>query len=393
VTRLVDVVNFNADASCLAAADWFPILEGGEGSPLCRWLSLFVELERKAVLGFVGGTIADMATFNPESIALINAHPRIFEIVLRPFSHDVGLLRTTHGFVLNASLGRAVSHREFRNVIEFFLPPEFMLSNAQVKLLADSGVAGVFLNPARFKDEVQSRIPALPYLLEGVLGSKLACVPFRGALTERYLDSLHAFEGDAWNRAVMEAGEARVFAWRDGESSFLLPDGLERERAWLAAESGEIRRESLGAALADLRFVPGEELPARCYRTYPVHSFSAWFKEFRMLGFLGRLDRIEARLDSLPADLRVIWLQAINSDVLSAVEKESPVVMLRSRPGGPQTRYTLERSERGFEGEDYMAILESLLQTPGGKEHLTTSDKPHLRKLRARIDYVRGLST
>jgi hypothetical protein len=270
-----------------------------------------------------------------------------------------------------------------------------MLTNAQVKLLADSGVAGVFLNPSRFTGEMQARIPAVPYLLEGVLGSRLGCIPFLGALTDQYLESLHAFDGGAWNRAVLAQDDARVFAWRDGESSFLLPDGLERERAWLAGESPEIVRESLDAALAGLRFAASEELPGHFYRAYPVHSFSAWFKEFRMLGFLGRLERIESRLDSLSRDLRVIWLQAINSDVLSAVEKESPVVTLQPRPGsggGANTRYTIARSERGFEGEDYLAILDQLIEAPGRLDELLTSTKPHLRKLRARIDYVRGLN-
>lgn len=377
MTRIVDVVNFNADASCLPAGDWLAFLEGGESSRLCQWLQLYVERGKPVALGFIGGALADMALLNPESIALINAHRELFDLVLRPFSHDVGLLRSARGFELNLDLGRRTLQREFGGALEIYLPPEFMLTAAQVKLLADHGARGVFLNPIRFRDE---RLPSRPYRVEGVLGSSLPCIPFRGVLTQSYLDSLHAFDGQAWTAAVLACGEERVFAWRDGESSFLLPDGLAREEAWLAGESASIQRERLSDVLPTLRF----EEPA-VTRGYPVHSFSAWFKEFRMMGFLSRLERIEARLDALTLEERVVWLQAINSDVLSAVEKDSPIVKLRDRPGGAEWPFTIWRSERGFEGEDCLALLEA------GLDHLR-SPGAHLQKLRTRIEYVRRLT-
>jgi hypothetical protein len=394
MTRLVDVVNFNADASCLAAAEWLAILEGGRHSRLCSWLNIYVALRRPVVLGFVGGAVADMATFNPEAIALINANPEVIELVLRPFSHDIGLLRSTAGFNLNLKLGRAVTRREFSHINDFFLPPEFMLTNSQVKSLADCGMAGVFLNATRFKEETRHRIPTVPFLLEGVLESSIRCIPFQGALTKEYLDALHSFDATPWNEALLATRETPVFAWRDGESCFLIPDGLERERSWLQGESPNIHRETLRTALAGLAFKAHDHLSVAAAPSYPVHSFSAWFKEFRMLGFLRRLERIEDRLDSLPSDLLVIWLQAINSDVLSAVEKDSPVVSLTPRigNGASPSRFTIWRSERGFEGEDYLALLDAALDAPNRIEYLSKSSKPHMRKLGARIDYVRKIT-
>lgn len=393
MTRLVDVVNFNADASCLAAGEWLAILKGGERSRLCQWLGIFAELERPIVLGFMGGAIADMATFNPEAIALINANPKVFDLILRPFSHDVGLLRSARGFIVNLNLGRAIACREFSHVNEFFLPPEFMLTNSQVKNLADNGSAGTFLNPTRFKEEISQRLPKIPFLLEGVLGSQLPCIPFEGTLTPAYLDALHNVDPEPWAEAVRSVGATRVFMWRDGESCFLVPDGIERERQCVAEEPSDIQRETLRGALAGLHFASSNELPADTSRSYPVHSFSAWFKEFRMLGFLDRLARIEARLDTLPKDLLVVWLQAINSDILSAVEKDSPVVSLSSFPGSrhAKTLHTIWRSERGFEGEDYLALLEAALESPDALDYIWMSTKPHFRKLRARIEYVRRL--
>jgi hypothetical protein len=394
MTRLVDVVNFNADASCLAAGEWLTILNGGKHSRLCCWLNIYVALRRPVVLGFVGGAIADIATFNPEAIALINANPDLIELVLRPFSHDIGLLRSTGGFNLNLKLGRAVTRREFSQVNDFFLPPEFMLTNSQVKSLADSGIAGVFLNATRFKEETRHRIPTVPFLLEGVLESCIRCIPFQGALTKDYLDALHAFDAKPWNEALLSAQETPVFTWRDGESCFLIPDGLERERTWLQGESPDIQRETLRTALVGLAFKPHDHLSFASPPSYPVHSFSAWFKEFRMLGFLRRLERIEERLDSLPKDLLVVWLQAINSDVLSAVEKDSPVILLTPQKGNgdAQSRFTVWRSERGFEGEDYLALLDAALDDPGRIKSLSESSKPHMRKLGARIDYVRRIA-
>ncbi len=392
--KLIDVVNFNPDASCLPAAEWLAILEGGAQSRLCRWLDLYVRMQRRVVLGFVGGAVADMAQLNPEAVALVNAHPDVFEVIVRPFAHDVGLLRSARGFKYNFQLGRDVICREFANVVEYFLPPEFMLTSAQVKLLADARVGGVFINPARFKDEIQQRLPAVPYLLDGVLDARLPCIPFHGRLTEAYLDALHAFDAAPWLGATESLPASRAFVWRDGESCFLIPEGLEREAAWLAGEQRDSRveRECLRDAIDGLEFLSREQLPDSAFRAYPVHSFTAWFKEFRMLGYLNRLERIEQRLADIPPDAGVVWLQAINSDVLSAVEKESPVVTLHGRDRLPDAarRFTILRSERGFEGEDYLALLEHLLEGSADLRAIEASSQPHLVKLRARIGYVRS---
>ena len=390
MTDVVDVVNFNADASCLPAGSWLEMLAGGADSPLCRWLRLYAERERPVVLGFIGGAVADMATLNPEAIATVNAHPKVFEVLLRPFAHDIALLRSTAGFAANVALGERTLRREFRRVVDYFLPPEFMLSSAQVKQLQDAGVGGLFINAARFKDELQGRIPESPYVLEGVLGSRLRCIPFAGALTDAYLRSIHFYDATPWNAAVAARGAA-AFSWRDGESCFLVPDGIAREAAWLDGEASTVRRRHLGDASRSLAFAE-PDARANAFRTYPPHSFSAWFKENRMLGFLGRVQQFEARLGEMSVDARVLWLQAINSDILSAVEKDSPTVRLADRPGDTTGRaFTIWRSERGFEGEDFLARLEALVERGEAGFMDDAFRRPHIRKLKARVDYVRAL--
>ena len=98
---VVDIVNFNADASCLPSSIWLEALKGGTNSVICQWLSLFIKNKRKVTLGFTGSTIADIKIFNPDAIKIINENKDIFEIILRPWSHDISLYRTDSLFIYN----------------------------------------------------------------------------------------------------------------------------------------------------------------------------------------------------------------------------------------------------------------------------------------------------
>lgn len=48
---LVDVVNFNADASCLSSKQWMEDLKGGKRSKFYQWLLLYVNKKKKYHLG------------------------------------------------------------------------------------------------------------------------------------------------------------------------------------------------------------------------------------------------------------------------------------------------------------------------------------------------------
>ena len=356
--QVVDIVNFNADASCLPASDWLSALKGGAGSSICRWLGVYVEERRRVVIGFTGATVADLVSLNPEAIAFVNDHADVFEVILRPFSHDIALLRSPAGFALNVRAGRAAIEKAFQHVMPYFLPAEFMLTNAQVNHLERSGVRGTFVNASRYKDELRSRIPDRPYFVRGTFSSRLRCIPIQGALGEAYLQALHLWDAGPWNKAVAAVPNEVAFSWRDGESFLFVPDGIDRERAWLQEESPDVHRATVAAVEATLDFQePGAEAAAtyQAYRSYPVHSFSDWVKEFRMFGYMERLAAVERRLDGFDGQARALWLQAINSDVFSSVEKDSPVIALRTAPQGePASReilWTIQRSERGCEGE------------------------------------------
>jgi hypothetical protein len=380
--RLVDVVNFNGDGSCLSSETWLQALRGGDRSLMCSWLRIYVDLRRRVSLGLIGATVADISAYNPEALALIREHPEIFESLLRPFSHDIALLRSDAGFTLNIRLGQEILSRELGAVVPAYLPPEFMLTNGQVALLSELGATATFINASRFRPEVQSEIPAVPYLVEGVLGKTLRCIPLDGTLTHAYLRSVQLFD-DSWNRAVTTGSGTLVGAWRDGEGAFFLPRGIERERAWLAAEDPSIERLFVRDILASASF-------DRHGGSYPVHSFSEWVKEFRMLGYVHRLEAVEARIETLSATEQILLFCAANSDVMSAVEKEAPRVRVRDEAGGSEREVILHRSCRGFEGEEFLAILEGWRTKPEVRRWLRDGGGAHLAKMRARTRAVGG---
>ena len=112
-----------------------------------------------------------------------------------------------------------------------------------------------------------------------------------------------------------------------------------------------------------------------------------------MLGYLRRLEGFDAT--ALSSDKLALWLQAINSDVLSATEKDSPVVQIHlkaaAESAGKVVSWTISRSARGFEGEDYLAMLERWDTDQAARAHADQSSKPHMQKLRIRMKVLRTL--
>ena len=394
MAKVVDIVNFNADASCLSSKWWLKTLDGGSGSYFCKWLQTYIDTEKKVSLGIIGATVADISSRNPEAISLINKHPEIFEIVLRPFAHDIALLRKKESFKYNIEIGQTVLNNEFGGYTNYFLPPEFMLTNEQVEQLNKLGIEGVFINPNRFKKEIKERIPEFPYEIRGIFDGKLPCIPFKGELTKSFLHGIHFFNAKKWNTTLKSSDFEYDFSWRDGESSFFLPDGNIREKAWLENESAEIQRVFLKDAIQHLDITSSKNLlKDKHYRHYPVHSFTAWMKEFRMMGFIQRLFAIEGKFDSFSKLEKSVWLQVINSDILSAIEKDSPRILIQDSPDQNKTvEHTIWRSERGVEGEEFLAILEQQVNMTGIRTLSQNPNQFHLTKLISRIEYIDRLS-
>jgi len=178
--KLVEVANWNFDASMLFAEKELSLMKGEYESEICKGLKTYVEHERKVNLGPTGATTRDLAEFNPEAIDIINENTNIFEIIPRPYSHDLPILRTDKGFEKNVTKGLEILEEYFENVnSEYFLPPEIMLTSEQIKILSDLGFKGTFIHKERYDPRIRKFIPDEPYIVEGVLGSELICIPFQ----------------------------------------------------------------------------------------------------------------------------------------------------------------------------------------------------------------------
>lgn len=384
-SKLVDIINLNGEASCLSSERWLDLLKGGHNSYLYQYFNLYVKHQKKAVLGIPGVTIIDIVQFNPEVIELINQHPTVFEIIVRPFVHDIALLRTEEAFELNLRLGIAILEAHFTALTPVFLPPEFMLKSEQVNILLDNGIATTFINPSRFSEESQKRIPKKSYNIRGSLGKEMQVIPFAKDLTKSYLNSLHYYKSASWNSFIHTQPTEIVYSWRDGESPFFIDDGIRREDTWLAQEDPKIKRLFLRDALKNLDVE--QEMKPTHYKYYPPHTFNPWMKELRMMGFLQRVYDLEKGISSMSNDELVIFFQTLNSDILSAVEKKSPVIKLQISPEDNREQvFTIWRTDRNFEGEDFLAIYTHFKQ-PNTKQYLENSALPHIQKLRKRISY------
>lgn len=383
MTRLVDIVNFNADASCFESQRWLLCINGGSNSQFCKWLSLYVRHRKQMVFGMTGATVSDLNMYNPEAIVIVNNNPDIFQVILRPYSHDIPLLRTAEGFRFNLAAGITVMKATFGSTSRYYLPPEFMMTNEQIYILAKLGMKATFVNASRYHADLAARIPDKNYNVRGILGSTLGCIPVDGELTQLYLRSIQLLDADEWNNAIDDMND-NLYLWRDGESSFLLPNGIEREEFWLTNCHAE--RVHLG----DEEYT--KVINSDMYQSYPIHSFSAWMKEFRMLGYLSRIVEIEKLLCKLPRVAQCLWLLAINSDILSSVEKHSPLIHLRlSARNGQKHPLRILRSERGYEGEEFLALLHKCILDGKNPCELMNPTAAHLKKAKGRIEHLESL--
>jgi len=372
--KLVDIVNFNADASCYSSAKWIEDLEGGKDSKFCRWLKLYTINNKKISLGLIGATIADIKYFNPEAIELINNNQDIFEIILRPWSHDIGIYRNNETFVYNVQKGIAIIENEFENISRYFLSPEFMINSKQIELLKQFDIKAIFINPNRYDGQIASRLSTVPYEVVSTNGTKMNCISINGISAKSFLKSMQLYDKNIWNNSIESIEENIFYSWRDGESSFLLPDSISREEFWLGYESEDIKRVFLNDI--EIKYVKTDELKKNLYKTYPIHSFLAWAQEMKMMWYIDTVSVIEKSFERLSCFEKAVFLQLINSDILASVEKKSPIIDIVIEKN--LTKFTIYREEKGFEGEEYLSILEN---------KKTNSTHEFLKKFQARRNY------
>ena len=376
---VVDIVNFNADASCLSSSIWLDALQGGTNSKICQWLALFVRNDKKVNLGFIGSTLADIKKFNPDAINIINDKKDVFEIILRPWSHDISLYRTDSLFIYNVELGFRTIKSEFESVSNYYLAPEFMITSRQIELISKMGIEAIFINPDRYQNDIKRRIIPTPHIVYGTSESTIKCIAIHGRTTQKYLSSCQLNDPKIWDKFIQDFPDDLIFSWRDGESFLLIPDGLSREKYLLQGESENINRKKLQSL--EINYEDSSLYDRSYYKSYPIHSFTAWIKEMKMMWYVDRIRKIENNFSKL-SDLQItLLLQLINSDILASVEKISPKIKLNIK--GVIEDFIIYRSERGFEGEDYLQLIDD--------PNFRNDSAPHIKKLIARHEYLKAM--
>lgn len=377
---VVDIVNFNADASCLSSGIWLDALQGGTTSKICQWLELFVSNNKKVSLGFTGSTLADIKKFNPDAINIINEKKDIFEIILRPWSHDISLYRTDSLFIYNVELGIRTIKSEFDSVSNYYLAPEFMITSRQVELISKMGIEAIFINPDRYQNDIKRRIIPTPHIVYGTSESTIKCIAIHGRTTQKHLSSCQLNDPNIWDKFIQDFPDDLIFSWRDGESFLLIPDGISREEYLLQGESANINRKKLQSL--EINYEDSSLYDQQFYKSYPIHSFTAWIKEMKMMWYVDRIRKIENNFSKL-SDLQItLLLQLINSDILASVEKISPKIKLKIK--GVIEDFIIYRSERGFEGEDYLQLIDD--------PNFRNDSAPHIKKLIARHEYLKAMN-
>lgn len=353
---LVDIVNFNADASCLSSDKWIDNLSGGKNSNFYQWLLLYVTNTKKISLGLIGATIADIKYYNPEAIKLINNHQDTFEIILRPWSHDIGIYRKNDSFLFNVKMGISIIEKEFENIARYFLSPEFMINSKQIELLKQFNIKAIFINPNRYDLQTASRILKIPYEVMATSNIKMNCISIEGISARAYLKTMQLYDQSIWNNCILNYENDIYYSWRDGESSFLLPDGIKREEFWLKNEDFNISRSFLNDI--NIKYLDNDKIENNYYKSYPIHSFLAWMQEMKMMWFIDKVNVIEHNFSDLTYNQKINFLHLINSDILASVEKKSPEIDIIINNNNE--KFTIFRQEKGFEGEEYLSLYYSL---------------------------------
>tara|TARA_R100001163_G_C5064012_1_gene201462 strand:+ start:1852 stop:3009 length:1158 start_codon:yes stop_codon:yes gene_type:complete len=380
--QFADVVNLNADASCLSVSRWLSCLEGGENSCLYKWLDGYRQLEKKINLGATGATLADIAIGNPEAITLIKNNPEIFEVVGRPYAHDIATTRSSRGFEFNMQVGLKVIKKLFNVKPKWYLPPEFMVTPQQISLLSRSGFEGIFILPGRFSERDHQKLPATAFKVRGTAHSKLSCLPCKWSLTKDYLSAIQGLVSDDFYTNLRQSKDYVEVLWRDGESPFLLPDTEIRERNWLEAQPTDIERVFLSELNISF-YLQGDYF-------YPLHSFQNWMEDLKLLGYLHNLQIVEKDLENLSLWKKVFWLELIGSDILSSIEKPDPIIQLKDVHTEKYTEYVLERSHRYYEAQDLAHLLE-LNDNDVWPETKTLTTEVHRLKVERRLEFFSSL--
>lgn len=382
LTKLVDVLNLNAEASCLSSKRWLAALEGGRKSELYQMLECYIDNNCKISLGIVGSTLIEVKTFNNECIDLINQNPHIFEVILRPYIHSLSILWSDNTFKYNFDLGTSIIKSTFDNVIDWYLPPEFALRNSQVYNLYKSGVKGTFINPKRLKENLKKSMPTGMFQLHSIQNVKIDCISFTEHFDSYYLEELQLFESSiSFNSDI-------VFGWRDAESSFFLPSSVEREKHFIKQSSQKFNRIFLSEFIAS-----SNPKPPQKFKAYPQNSLLPWLGDFRLYWYMAEIKGLEKVFSKLAPLKQLLFLNLLNSDILSSIEKNDVRVPLKKDQESNKTDdFIIKRKERNLDAEELLYLIQHK-DVAEIEEYIQKSTRSFFKKIKARMSILHLLNS
>jgi hypothetical protein len=378
--RLVDIVNLNADASCLSTKRWLKALKGGIRSELYGILSLYIKADIKITLGIVGSTVAEIEALNPECIALINQHPQNFQILIRPFIHSLSILWSNETFSYNYQLGKRYIESQFKNSINWHLPPEFAMRNSHIYELKKLKCEGTFIHPKRVKKGMKSTLPSGVFTLKSIQNTKIQCINFTENFDTYYLDQIQVF------RSSISFKEDTIYGWRDGESPLFLPKSIQREEIFIENSKKDFNRVFLSEALDQDNI---QDKPT--IHSYPQNSLTPWLGNFRLFWFNTEIKNIEKKFKQISKKKQIIFLNLLNSDILSSTEKNDVTVALKHLDNSSTSSYTIKRKERNLDAEEILFIVNNFSEHQI-EEYIENATSKFFIKIRARYKAALSVS-
>lgn len=387
--EFIDIVNLNADASSLSSARWLEIIEGGKSSILYRILNQYVIRNQKITLGIPGSNLAELASINPSCISIIQENPEIFEIIYRPYVHDLSILWDKETFMLNVVLGKKIIDHLFNSVTSFYLPPEFILANNHLYYLKQIGIKGIFIHPERTRSDYRDRIPDTPYNIRGSFNSTLNCIPFTKGFNKAYLNTIQELDSRFLANFFKENKKGPIIGWRDGESTFFIPNTISRVEHYIQTTEEYTKRIFLKDYLKDITYKSNfkSDNLLEPFLYFPANSLIPWFKDFRLIGYIDQLKGFEKSISNLSSLKKLIYLQLINSDILSSVEKNRVKVSLKSPKSVSSEEFIIWRQNKHLEGDEFLELFSSFSEDEI-TNFLSSATSPWHKRLKAKIEFI-----
>ena len=230
-----------------------------------------------------------------------------------------------------------------------------------------------FIHPNRVKKDVLKTLPKDCFSIQTIQNEKIDCISFDPNYDSYYLDSIQKLseENLAGNSDV-------VFGWRDGESPFLITEGVQREAHFVKQTQAQFKRQFLSEAIGKRPFQAQ-------VNAYPQNSLLPWFSNFRLLWYINEVKLLESGLAELSELKSALFLLLLNSDILSSTEKNHVQVSLRNLKAPFQhTSYEIKRQSRNLEAEEIMYLIENC-EDAEINDYLEKNNSPFILLLKAEL--------